>query len=132
MATLRTKLASAILALCTATVLGACGNESGTDETASEPTSESSPSPADETSTESGGLPECADVWVDGQDLPKDYTACSTDGETVKPVKRKCGYGAKFLEQDGRFYAMAGNQVTDAGDLETSEEYQQLLATCQA
>ena len=84
MATLRTKLASAIVALCTATVLGACGNESGTAETASEPTSESSPSPAEETSTDSGGLPECAEVWVDGQDLPKDYTACSADGETVK------------------------------------------------
>ena len=133
MATLRTKLASVLVALCAATVLGACGNETGTDETsATDPTSEASPSPADETSTEVGSLPECADVWVDGQDLPKDYTACSTDGETVKPVKRTCGYGAKFLEQDGRFYAMAGNQITDAGDLETSDEYQQLLATCQA
>lgn len=133
MASLRTKLASVLVTLCAVTVLGACGEESGGGETsATDPTSQASPSPAEETPTESGGLPECADVWVDGQDLPKDYTACSTDGETIKPVKRTCGYGAKFLEQDGRFYAMAGKQVTDAGDLETSEEYQQLLATCQA
>ena len=71
-------------------------------------------------------------MWVDGQDLPKDYTACTSEGETVKPARKKCGYGATFLEQDGRFFAMAGNAITDAGDLETSDEYQQLLATCQA
>jgi hypothetical protein len=131
MATLRTKIAAALVALCATVALGACGDDSGPDG-ASESTSESPSESPSETSTEPGALPECADVWVDGQDLPADYTACTTDGETIKPVKRACGYGAKFLEQDGRFYAMKGNQITDAGDLETSEEYQQLLATCQA
>jgi hypothetical protein len=131
MATLRTKIAAALVALCATVALGACGDDSGPDG-ASESTSESPSESPSETSTEPGALPECADVWVDGQDLPADYTACTTDGETIKPVKRACGYGAKFLEQDGRFYAMKGNQITDAGDLESSEEYQQLLATCQA
>ena len=135
MATLRIKIATVLVALCATVALGACGNETGTDE-ASDASSESqSESPSEsptETSTEPGALPECADVWVDGQDLPKDYKACTTDGETIKPVRRTCGYGATFLEQDGRFYAMKGHPVTDAGDLETNDEYQQLLTTCQA
>ncbi|MCW2834925.1 MAG: hypothetical protein JWN68_2878 [Nocardioides sp.] len=131
MATLGTKIASVLVALCAATVLGACGSESGSDDTAADPTSQpTSESPS--TSAEPSALPECADVWVDGADLPKDYTACTTDGVTVKPVKRTCGYGAKFLEQEGRFFAIKGNRITDAGDLETSEEYQQILAACQA
>ena len=148
MATLGTKFASALVALCAATVLGGCGTESGTGETAADPTSTPpAASPSDstsestgetpsesptETSTEPGALPECADVWVDGQDLPKDYKACTTDGETIKPVRHTCGYGATFIEHEGRFFAMKGNRITDAGDLETSDEYQQLLTTCQA
>lgn len=140
MATLGTKIASALVALCAAIVLVACGNETGVEDTATEPTSQSpSESPSEttaetatETASEPGAVPECAEVWVDGEDLPEDYTACTTDGETIKPVKRACGYGAKFLEQEGRFFAIKGNRITDAGDLETSEEYRQLLATCQA
>lgn len=137
MATVRIKTAAVLVALCASVVLGACGTENGDDtaaDSASESTSESpseTPSESD-TSTEPGALPECSDVWVDGQVLPEDYTACTSEGETIKPAKRRCGYGASFLEQDGQFYAMLGKPVTDAGDLETSEEYQQLLTTCQA
>lgn len=132
MATLGTKIASALVALCAATVLGACGSESDTDDAATDPTSQPTSESPSEPSTDAGGLPECADVWVDGADLPAGYTACTTDGETIEPVKRACGYGAKFLEQDGRFFAIKGSRITDAGELETNEEYQQILAACQA
>lgn len=134
MASLRIRLVALLVAVFTVTALAACGNEADTDrasDTSSESPSET-PSESPSEATEPGALPECADVWVDGQDLPKDYTACTTDGETIKPAKKTCGYGATFIEQDGRFFAMKGNAITDAGDLETSEEYQQLLATCQA
>ena len=135
MATLRIKIATVLVALGATVALGACGNDTGTDQ-ASESTSQSpsespSESPAD-TSTEPGALPECSDVWIDGQDLPKDYKACTTDGETVKPVRHTCGYGATFFEHEGRFFALLGNRITDAGDLESSDEYQQLLTTCEA
>jgi hypothetical protein len=133
MATLRIKIATVLVALCATTALGACGNEADDDRAtdSSSETSGETPS-ASATSTEAGALPECADVWIDGQVLPKDYTACTSDGETIKPVRKKCGYGATFFEQDGRFFAMKGNAITDAGDLETSDQYQQLLTTCQA
>ncbi|MEO5665681.1 MAG: hypothetical protein ABIR39_20625 [Nocardioides sp.] len=135
MANLRIRLSAVLVALCAMTALAACGNEADADR-ASDPSSEAasetpSESPSDAT-TEPGALPDCASVWVDGQELPADYTACTTDGETIKPARKKCGYGATFIEQDGRFFAMKGNVITDAGDLETNEEYQQLLATCQA
>lgn len=135
MASLRIRLAAVLVALFTMTALSACGNEADTDsatDTSSEASSETPSESPSEATTEPGALPECADVWVDGQDLPADYTACTTDGETIKPAKKKCGYGSTFIEQDGRFFAMKGNPITDAGDLETNAEYQQLLTTCQA
>ncbi len=138
MSTLRTKLAGVLVASCAVAALGGCGDDADGDtarDAASQAESASTESPDEsvsETPTEPGALPACSEVWIDGQDLPEDYTACTSEGETLKPVKRACGYGAKFLEQDGRFYAMLGNPITDAGDLETSEQYQQLLETCQA
>lgn len=121
-----------LVALMAMTALAACGNEGDADTASDSTSSESTTETPTDPTTEPGALPECSDVWVDGQDLPKDYTACTSEGETIKPVKKKCGYGATFYEQDGRFFAMLGNAITDAGDLETSDEYQQLLTTCQA
>ena len=93
MAPVGNRIASALAVLCAVTVLSACGNDSGTDkaadpatESSSEPTSDPTSEPTEETSAEPGALPECAEVWVDGEDLPADYTACTTDGETIKPV----------------------------------------------
>lgn len=143
MATVRIKIAAVLIAVGAGFTLGACGSESGDDVAADGTSASSSESPTEtptesstdastDASTEPGALPECADVWVDGQVLPQDYKACTSEGETIKPVKKKCGYGSTFLEQDGQFFAMSGNEITDAGDLETSDVYQQLLATCQA
>ncbi len=135
MAILPKSLATAFVAVCAAAVLVACGTENGA-ESAADPSSESPSSSQSEAPTEiattPGALPQCADVWVDGETLPADYTACTTDDETIKPVKRMCGFGRPLLEQDGRFYAMKGQQINDVGDLETSDQYQQLLASCQA
>ncbi|KRF30239.1 hypothetical protein [Nocardioides sp. Soil805] len=129
------------------TVLGACGNESGgeqaSDSSSSESTTESTGESPSETPTESeapaepatdpsNGLPVCEDVWVDGLDLPKDYTACSQDGEAVKPVKKMCGFGSPMIIHDDRFYALRGNRVNDVGDIATSEQFQSALAACQA
>jgi hypothetical protein len=128
-----------------ALALGGCGNEADAEQ-ASEPTtsesSTSSESPSDSSSESSApaepatdpanGLPVCEDVWVDGLDLPKDYTACSQDGTKVKPVKKMCGFGSPMIIQADRFYALRGNRVNDVGDIATSEQFQSALAACQA
>lgn len=122
-------------------LLVGCGNES--DGKATDPAGSTSPTPsASETSSEptstpaetdpATGLPVCSQVWVDGGTLPADYKSCSEDGTEMKPVKRRCGYGGALLEHDGRFYAMKGNEITEAEDLASDADYQQILATCQA
>ena len=35
-------------------------------------------------------LPGCADVWVDGEQLPDDYDGCRLDGQTVEPEVFEC------------------------------------------
>jgi hypothetical protein len=127
MSALTSRIARAAAAVSVALVIAACGTDDGQsdDSSASEPTSGSS-------SSETAGLPECSDVWVDGQDLPLDYEACSEDGKTVKPVSRMCGFGRPMVEHDGRFYAMPGNRINDMGDLSTSKQYQQAKSACLA
>lgn len=108
-------------------VIAACGTDNGEsdDSSASEPASSSA-------SSETTGLPQCSDVWVDGQDLPLDYEACAEDGRAVKPVSRMCGFGRPMVEHDGRFYAMPGNRINDMGDLSTSQQYKQAKRACLA
>jgi len=128
-----------------ASVLGACGSESDADEASESASAESTESPS-ESPTESpsettpaepatdpaNGLPVCGDVWVDGLDLPTDYTACSEDGTAVKPEKKMCGFGSPMIIHADRFYALRGNRVNDVGDTATSEQFQSALAACQA
>jgi hypothetical protein len=124
-------------------VLGACGSESGADQASESTSPESSTTesptesptetaPAEPATDPANGLPVCADVWVDGLDLPKDYTACSEDGTAVKPEKKMCGFGSPMIIHADRFYALRGNRVNDVGDTATSEQFQSALAACQA
>jgi hypothetical protein len=124
-------------------VLGACGSEDG-DEPAAETASETSTietpsesptesaSPAEPATDPATGLPVCSEVWVDGLDLPKDYTSCSEDGTEVKPEKKMCGFGSPMIIHEDRYYALRGNRVNDVGDTATSEQFQSALEACQA
>ena len=123
-------------------VLGACGTEQGEEQASESSSTESTESPS-ETPSDTGtpaepatdpanGLPVCADVWVDGLDLPKDYTACSEDGTAVKPEKKMCGFGSPMIIHADRYYALRGNRVNDVGDTATSEQFQSALEACQA
>lgn len=114
-------------AVCAGLVLAACGTDTGPAEGPSASAEASSPAAG-----EQAGLPACEEVWVDGQDLPLDYKACSADGEVVEPVKRMCGFGRPMVEHGGRFYAMPGNRINDMGDLSTSRQYKQARRACQA
>lgn len=35
-------------------------------------------------------LPDCVDVWVDGEQLPDGYDGCRVDGQTVEPEVFEC------------------------------------------
>ncbi|WP_199904976.1 hypothetical protein [Nocardioides sediminis] len=145
-ATLKSSVRSGVL-LCTlvlgASVLGACGSEDSEEpaaETASESSATETPSesptesasPAEPATDPANGLPVCSEVWVDGLDLPKDYTSCSEDGTEVKPEKKMCGFGSPMIIHEDRFYALRGNRVNDVGDTATSEQFQSALEACQA
>ena len=131
MANQQGRIVAVLVALCATAVLSACGDDSEVSPTTRESTSQA-PSESPSEPLADGAIPECSDVWVAGAELPKDYTSCMSDGETVKPVKHRCGFGAMLLEHDGRYFGMLGKPVSDAGDLATNEDYQQLLASCQA
>jgi hypothetical protein len=145
-ATLKSSVRSGVL-LCAlvlgASVLGACGSDDGDEqpsETASETSTTETPSesptesgsPAEPATDPANGLPVCSDVWVDGLDLPEDYTSCSEDGTEVKPEKKMCGFGSPMIIHEDRYYALRGNRVNDIGDTATSEQFQSALAACQA
>ncbi len=125
-----------LLALCLALgvlVLAGCGGEepstSATDETSgptSPSASEASPS------AEEQGLPACAELWVDGADLPQPYKGC-TEGETEVPADALgCSSGQKIIRYQDRFYAVPGGLIREVDDrgLDRDPDYRSAIATC--
>ena len=119
----RSALAAAVLVLA-----AGCGDDGGTAEDPADDTTSQQPSATDGQTTE---LPPCADVWVTGATLPRDYRGCEQDGEAVKPDKHPCSYGATIIEFADRFYAVSGKQINEVPSLTDSEQYQQALSACQ-
>jgi hypothetical protein len=118
----RSALAAAVLVLA-----AGCGDDDG--GTAEEPADDTTSQPSATEGTT--GLPPCADVWVAGATLPRDYRGCEQDGEAVKPDKHPCSYGATIVEFADRFYAVSGKQINEVPSLTDSEQYQQALSACQ-
>ncbi len=120
----RSALAAAILLLA-----AGCGDDDAdpADNLAGDDPTSQSPS-----STEgSTGLPACADVWVAGAKLRRDYRGCEQDGTAVKADKHRCSYGAAIIEFDDRFYAVTGKFINEVPSLTESEQFQQALTACQ-
>ncbi len=121
----RSALAASVL------LLGAaCGDDEGNtaDDPAEGTTARGEPS-ATEAAT---GLPPCADVWVAGAKLPRNYRGCEQDGEAIKPDKHPCSYGLAIVEFDDRFYAVTGKQINEVPSLAESGKYHRALTACQA
>lgn len=133
-------------ALVCAAAVSACGDDASTaDDPSGTPTSEAgSPSAS---SSESGSAsttdepvpsatavtgPPCADVWVAGATLPRDYRGCDLDGTWQRADKKPCSFGKPIVVFGERFYAVPGKVVNDVEDLASSEQYQSALAACQA
>jgi hypothetical protein len=112
-------------------LMAGCGDDEGTtaDDPADETTTSQEPSATEPSAT---GLPACADVWVAGADLPRNYRGCEQDGEEIKADKHPCSYGAAIVEFDDRFYAVTGKQINEVPSLTESDQYQRALSACQA
>ena len=128
-------LARSALAAATLLLAVGCGDDDGdaAEDPAGESPSSQAPSTTDGTSEPTAPtLPACADVWVVGATLPRDYRGCEQDGAAVKPDKHPCSYGSAIVEFADRFYAVSGKQINEVPSLTDSEQFQQALSACQA
>jgi len=125
----RSAAAAAILLLA-----AGCSDDDGdaAEDPAGESPSSQAPSATDSTSEPAPDLPMCADVWVAGAKLPRDYRGCEQDGEAIQAAKHPCSYGSAIVEFDDRFYAVTGKQVNEVPSLIDSEQFKQALSACQA
>jgi hypothetical protein len=78
------------------------------------------------------GEPACADIWVDGQELPRRYAGCTEDGETVKADKTSCSSGQVLVTYGDRFYAVLGGPVNETDGLSDDKDYRQAERSCLA
>lgn len=106
-----------------------CGDDEGdaAEDTSGETSASQSSSPTDGGT----GLPACAEVWVAGETLPRDYQGCEQDGAAVKPQKHSCSYGSAIVEFDDTFYAVTGKQINEVPSLADSDQFHQALSACQ-
>ncbi|HEY0700342.1 MAG TPA: hypothetical protein VGD43_21370, partial [Micromonospora sp.] len=103
------------------------------EDPAGESPSSQSPSATDGSSeSPAPDLPPCAEVWVAGATLPRDYRGCEQDGEAVQADKHQCSYGSAIVEYADRFYAVSGKQINEVPSLKDSEQYKHALSACQA
>lgn len=117
--------------------LGGCADDAPTQATETQatgasqsPTGESDgPSESPTTSVPEG--PDCAEIWVDGQDLSWGYRGCVLDGTWVKADTTECESGQVLVVYDDRFYGAKGAVVNDVGGpLEGNQQYQRAVRSC--
>ena len=113
----------------------ACGGEdapaTADDPAPSASSSEAAPEP------EPSGLPDCATVWVAGQDLPRPYRGCvegsGADASVIGPDSVFCSFGRPLVTHDGRFWALPGAEVHEvSGPLERDRDYLAARRSCMA
>jgi Putative peptidoglycan binding domain len=79
------------------------------------------------------GVPECADIWVDGKTLPADYEGCvGASGNLVLSAMLACVDGSQFTTHEDLFFARVGGTIT-AGpgrSPETAAAYSKALSDC--
>ena len=95
-------------------VVSACGADD--DGTAAGPST--SPSGAESATSPGSGvdLPECSQVWVEGEQLPADYEGCLEDGVVLEGVVTDCvGKGQLVQHQDQAgattHFALTGRRI---------------------
>lgn len=110
--------------------LGGCGDDSVAPARATG----SSDTPAVSDSTSTTPVPDgpaCAEVWVDGKDLPRSYRGCVQGDTWVRADTSHCASGQVLVTFDDRFYGAKGAVVNDvSGPLDKSKQYQRAVRSC--
>lgn len=114
----------AALAIVLAT-FSACGDDEVAPE--SEPSATAS---SDQPDGAGSALPDCTEVWQDGETLPADYSGCVADGEPVAAKRQRCASGQVLVTYADRYYAAAGQVINDVGELASSKAYQRAERAC--
>lgn len=115
------------LAVAAVVLLAGCGDEPA-DQAAEDPTPAESSSA---TASSSPDLPDCAEVWVEGQALPGSYRGCLDNGAVVKRETRLCSVGNRIVLYGDEYWAVPGSPVQRATPSRAEDPaYQQVLATC--
>lgn len=127
------RTAGSALAAAILTLLAACGDDEPT--TASDPSAEpddTSSQPTEGETAEVPDWPSCAEIWVDGADLPQGYKGC-LDGDTeVKADRQPCSSGQVLVTYDERFYAVVGGPVNETEGLAQDSQYRSAKQSCLA
>jgi hypothetical protein len=125
-------------------VLTACGSEDEPEaDRASSPTSEATgatPTPTPPTApatTETpkklavpADAPRCKDVWVAGEDLPRDYKGCVLAGEYFRAEVLSCSSGQGIVRHERRFWAVRGGRISQARNIIKDKTYLDMVARC--
>lgn len=125
---LRTLVGRSVAGLAVVAALAACGNDDGTAG------SDAPAASADSTQAPESQAPACADVWVEGEDLPKGYSECADDeGTLVEPTIVNCSSGQRVVTHGDEWWAVRGHRIGHAPEgLDQSKDYRRVLRSCRA
>ncbi len=115
-----------------ALALAACGQQDGGGTAEEQPRPETSSSPAGEEAPP--GTPDCAEVWQEGEDIPRSYQGCADEaGAYVKRDVLGCSSGQRMVRYDDRYWGVLGGTVNEAqGSLDGDKDYQTSMRNCSA
>lgn len=135
MSTRRILLATVVPVVFLAGTLAGCGDDAEPGaETATDPTETSAAQESPSGTAGQGAAaagPQCADIWVDGEDLPQEYAGCYEGEAFVDADGRHCAFGTALFVYADSFYAAAGSRVNEVEPpLEDSEAYQNAADSC--
>ena len=73
-------------------------------------------------------LPECSEVWIDGESLDSEYSGCLVDGQPSLPSFIPCESGDQFVDYEEAYFAVVGGEITEAST--DSAEYAAAFEEC--
>jgi hypothetical protein len=123
--------ARVLVVLAALLVVSACGSDDTSP--AADPALTASGSPSTSATESTSTAPDCATVWVDGQQLPAPYRGCQDGAKLVKVQAIYCSQGSRLVTFGRTFYAVPGKRVNEvATALAHDRTFQRAVANCTA